>query len=162
MGEHEVEDSDVGKPWAQQPLEPNEHYLKFRKWLLLDDRVITRAYVHLGLTYGTLHNISGRWKWRERADAWDREQLKEFEAETKRNRNTAAALLSLAIVRASAAKIDKDGDDIDAQEIQRLTAALKNLAPGTEISASVTAEDGAVEDVVALAIRKAREVAGES
>lgn len=80
-------------PWERQPGEPDSHYRMFlqfrdsRTWRELKARTIRGTIRGAGggqATVDLAYEVARRWKWRERAQAWDDTQRREWE-QTRRN-----------------------------------------------------------------------------
>lgn len=64
--------------WERQPKENHDSYRKFQKFLASEHRNLHQLAKELGVSYGGLKVLAWRWKWTERADAWDRAHLEEI------------------------------------------------------------------------------------
>jgi hypothetical protein len=72
-----VSDGGSERLWDPLPGETPGAYAKFRRYLDQGtDRTIVRAAQQLGISAGTLYDLSAKHRWRERALAWDAEMAR--------------------------------------------------------------------------------------
>lgn len=79
------------QPWERQPGETNKAYENFRAYLELGPTRSQRAVARkLGKSIATVSKQSARDGWPERAQAWDMEQDREYDAERRQKAREAA------------------------------------------------------------------------
>lgn len=149
----EVNHSD---PWDQLPDEPDREYARFVEYLGMRDRRQSKAALTLGVSEQLVKNVRARWRWVERADAYDKAQAQQVLADTVRLRSEAAASLLEGILGSADALKHVPDEDRDVKELQSLAAAIRSLTPVTEVTVSSSGVSG--PDVVEVAFRRAQEM----
>lgn len=155
------EDTEVDRsdPWDQLGDEPDREYARFVEYLAMRDRRQSKAAPALGVSEQLLKKVRARWRWMERADAYDKAQAEQVLATTVRLRNEAAASLLEGILGAADALKEALDEDRDARTLQSLAAAVRSLTPVTEVT--VTSSGVSSPDVVEVAFRRAQEMRAE-
>lgn len=143
-------------PWEQEHGEPDRDYARFLTYLGLRDRRQSKAAGRIGISDQHLKEIRARWRWMDRADAYDKAQAEQVLAMTVRLRNDAAASLLEGILGSADALKDAPDEDRDAKALQSLAAAVRSLTPVTEVTVSSSGVSG--PDVVEVAFRRAQEM----
>lgn len=156
--EADREDTEVHRPdpWDQLPGEPDREYARFVEYLGMSDRRQRRAAPALGVSGDLLKRVRARWRWVERADAYDKAQAEQVLAATVRLRNDAALSLLAGILSSADALRDALDEDRDPRALQSLAAAVRSLTPVTEVTVSSSGVAG--PDVVEVAFRRAQEM----
>lgn len=152
------EDTEVhlSDPWSQLSGEPDREYARFVEYLGMRDRRQSKAARALGVSEDLLKRIRARWRWVERADAYDKAQAEQVLATTVRLRNEAAASLLEGILGSADALKDALDEDRDPKALQSLAAAVRSLTPVTEVTVTSSGVSG--PDVVEVAFRRAQEM----
>lgn len=152
------EDTQVDRPdpWDQLPGEPDREYARFVQYLGMRDRRQSKAAPVLDISEQRLKAVRARWRWMERADAYDKTQAEQLLATTVRLRNEAAAAVLDGILGTADALRDLPDEDRDPKGLQSLAAAIRSLTPVTEIT--VSSPDAAGPDVVEVAFRRAQQM----
>lgn len=143
-------------PWEQLPDEPDRDYARFVTYLGLRDRRRGSATAALDLSEPRLKGLRARWRWKDRAAAYDKAQAEEILATTVRLRNEAAASVLDGILSTANALRETPDEERDPKGLQSLAAAIRSLTPVTEVTVSSSGAAG--PDVVEVAFRRAQQM----
>ncbi|MER6610229.1 hypothetical protein ABT282_31045 [Streptomyces sp. NPDC000927] len=149
-------------PWARMKGESERDFARFHQWLTFADRRLSQSEGPLGLKHARLEELSAKWKWQDRAAAWDLHHAKKLQEETVRLRSEAAHILVQGILNAARARLAAPDEECETADLQKLANSLKALTPSLDISVSkpvaTGVEAGVAEDEITIAIRRAREL----
>lgn len=155
------------KPYEQQPKETDVAFAAFKTYRDMEERTLAKTGKALGKSAPLMEGWSSRWRWGERATAWDRERddrarattLDEIEEMQRRHIQLALGMQQLGalelqrVLKDAQTKVEIGGVGLSAADIHRLIdagAKLERLNRGEPESVErkeLTGKNGAPLDV---------------
>lgn len=144
--------------WERQTGESERQYSRFAMYRDLGRaRTVKQCAELVNLAHGTAHNAAHRYRWRERAEVWDREQDKIFLAQLAAKRRElmdTEAKIANGVLRHVIGRLSrlqpKDVDEMDLWQVTRSgDTALKWLRDAFGVAGGTTLAATVVDDVAA-------------
>ncbi|MGW0681801.1 hypothetical protein ACWD2L_00365 [Streptomyces sp. NPDC002754] len=132
-GDTPITFTDDGRElWDQQTGESDAQYRRYTRYQLLGGARSVRAVAEeIGMSASYLHNIAHRYRWRERAKAWDREQdrlfLDKLADERKRIVDEQLKLSRSMLVKVAARLKDLNPDELTPGDLSRWAQVLTQI-----------------------------------
>ncbi|MFI6326590.1 hypothetical protein ACIBG8_54340 [Nonomuraea sp. NPDC050556] len=144
--------------WERQSGESERQYSRFAMYRDLGRaRTVKQCAELVNLAHGTAHNAAHRFRWRERAEAWDRQQDKIFLAQLAAKRRElmdTEAKIANGVLRHVIGRLSRltsqDVDEMDLWQVARSgDTALKWLRDAYGVAGGTTLAAAVVDDVAA-------------